>query len=173
MEIDEVNLASPQLQDLIDSKIEAKFKKIEAKLVWIAEKNNASTTASSTHQKKKNHNKNNKTKTKKHNNNSPQPAANVDSDSSDANKATQRWQRGRPQNQRRSVQFSVYLAGSVLSVWITSTCKYFWNEISSIRLARLQARMFRSGREHTWSDSSILKSYHNFAFLKIATDYAA
>jgi len=33
MEIDEVNLASPQLQDLIDSKIEAKFKKIEAKLV--------------------------------------------------------------------------------------------------------------------------------------------
>ena len=35
MEIDEVNLASPQLQDLIDSKVAAKLKKIEAKLARI------------------------------------------------------------------------------------------------------------------------------------------
>jgi len=73
MEIDEVNLASPQLQDLIDSIAEAKLKKIEAKLARIAKINNASTTASAHQKKNRNNNNNNnrtKTKIKKRNNNS-------------------------------------------------------------------------------------------------------
>ena len=36
MEIDDINLTSPQLQDLINSKVEAKLKKIEAKRAQLA-----------------------------------------------------------------------------------------------------------------------------------------
>jgi len=103
MEIDEVNLTSPQLQDLIDSKVEAKLKKIEAKIARLAKNSNPSATASA-HQKKK---KSNKTKTKtKKKSNADRQADDADNDSSDANKATRRHQRGRPQNLRRNVRFS-------------------------------------------------------------------
>ena len=65
MEINDVNLTSPHLQDLIDSKVEAKLKKIEAKFARLAKSSSTSATAASAHQKKKNCNKNNnKTKTK-------------------------------------------------------------------------------------------------------------
>ena len=103
MEIDEVNLTLPQLQDLIDSKVEAKLKKIEAKIARLAKNSNTSATAASARQKKKNRNKN-KTKTKKRNND--QQADDADNDSYDANKATRRHQRGRSQNRRRNIRFS-------------------------------------------------------------------
>ena len=103
MVIDDVNLTSPQLQDLIDLKVEAKLKKIEAKIARLAKNSNKSATAASARQKKKNRNKN-KTKTKKRNND--QQANDADNDSYDANKATQRHQRGRSQNRRRNIRFS-------------------------------------------------------------------